>query len=158
MRPTALPFRAAALTLALAAAPGLAASGAAQGRSPEDTRTIASYRLTMSMLRKVVPAMYAPGGDSCKKPRQSDVSSLSLAQMTRTLETCSPVLTSLKQAGVRPREAALLYAALLNVSQEVARRGGSAEALPPGVVRDNALLLEQNDPEIRKLTETGGQS
>ena len=31
-------------------------------------------------------------------------------------------------------------------------------ALPPGVMRDNALLLEQNDPEIRKLTNPGGQS
>ena len=51
-----------------------------------------------------------------------------------------------------------MFAALLNVSQQVARRGGKASALPPGVVRDNAVLLEQHDPEIRKLLETGGKS
>jgi hypothetical protein len=33
-----------------------------------------------------------------------------------------------------------------------------ASALPPGVARDNALMLEQNDPEIRKLTKTGAES
>ncbi len=78
--------------------------------------------------------------------------------MTRTLEACSPLAQSLRRVGVPPREAALVFAALLNVSQQVARRGGKASALPPGVVRDNAVLLEQNDPEIRKLLETGGKS
>jgi hypothetical protein len=158
MRFPALPFRAAALTLALVAAPGLASPGAAQGRSADDSRAIDSFRLTMPMLRKVLPAMSAPGVKSCEKPRHDDPASQSLAQMTRTLEACSPVAKSLRRAGVEPRDAAILYAALLNVSQEVARRGGKAAALPPGVVRDNALLLERNESEIRKLTETGGQS
>jgi hypothetical protein len=158
MRCSSLPFRAAALALALAAAPGLAPPGAAQGRSAEDTEAIESYRLTMPMLRKVLPTMYAPGARRCEQRPRRDPMTLSLAEMTRTLEACSPVAKSLHEAGVRPREAAILYASLLNVSQQVARRGGKASALPPGVVRDNALLLEQNDPEIRKLTETGGQS
>ena len=30
-------------------------------------------------------------------------------------------------------------------------QGGRAMALPPGVLRDNALLLEQNDPELRRF-------
>jgi hypothetical protein len=68
------------------------------------------------------------------------------------------VLPSRREAGVRPREAAIVYAALLNVSREVALRGSKTSARPPGVVRDNAMLLEQNDPEIRKVSRTGGQS
>ena len=60
--------------------------------------------------------------------------------------------------GEEPRDAAILYAALLTVSRKVALRGGRASALPPGVVHDNALLLEQNASEIRKLTKAGGQS
>lgn len=158
MRFSSVPFRAAAFTLALAAAPGLAGLGAAQGRNAKDTGTIANYRLTMPMLRKVLPATHAPGTERCEQRRHRDPASLSLAEMTRTLEACSAVVKSLRQAGVQPREAAILYAALLNVSHEVARRGGKASGLPPGVVRDNALLLEQNDPEIRMLTKTGGQS
>lgn len=155
---SSLLFRAGALTLALAAAPNLAAPGAAQGRSAEDTRAIESYRVTMPMLRKVLPAMSALGTVRCEERRPSDPHSLSLAEMTRKLDTCSPVVKSLREAGVQPREAAIVYAALLNVSREVALRGGNASTLPPGVVRDNALLLEQHDPEIRKLTRTGGQS
>jgi hypothetical protein len=143
---------------ALAVASGLATPGAAQGRNAEDTRTIDNYRLTMPMVRRVLPATYALGAESCKTSRESDVYSLSLAQLTRTLEGCTPVMKSLREAGVRPREAALLYAALLRVSEQVARHGGKASALPAGVVRDNALLLEQNDREIRQLTETGGKS
>lgn len=30
--------------------------------------------------------------------------------------------------------------------------------VPAGVVRDNAVLLERNDPDNRKLTQTRGQS
>ena len=85
----------------------------------------------MPMLRKVLPAMHAPGAQSCDKRRDRDPSSLSLAQVTATLE---------------------------RFSRQVALRGGKATVLPPGVVRDNALLLEQNDFEIRKLTKPGVQS
>src|SRR5687768_15232497 len=103
MRCSSLLLRAAALTLALAAAPGLAAPGAAQGRSAEDTRAIESYRLTMPMLRKVLPTMYAPGSRRCEQRPHRDPMTLSLAEMTRTLEACSPVGKSLREAGVRPR-------------------------------------------------------
>jgi hypothetical protein len=151
-------LRAALLAFGLAAAPGLASPGAAQGRSAEDTRMIESYRLTMPMLRKMLPAMHEMGTVRCGEHRPSDPHSLSLAEMTRRLEACSPVVTSLRQAGVQPRDVALVFAALLNVSRELGRRGGQASAVPPGVVRDNALLLERNDSEIRKLTRTGGQS
>ncbi len=158
MRCSSLPLRAATLTLALATAPGFAASGVAQGRSAEDARAIERYRFTMAMLRKVLPTMYAPGTRRCEQRPPRDPMTLSLTDMTRTLEDCSPVAKALRQAGVQPRDAAILYAALLNVSRQVALRGGKTSALPPGTVRDNALLLEQNDAEIRKLTETRGQS
>jgi len=82
---------------------------------------------------------------------------MALADMTRKLEACSPVVESLRQAGVKARDAALLYAALLHTSRELGRHGGQASGLPPGVARQNALLLERNEAEIRKLTMTGGQ-
>lgn len=154
---TSLP-RAIAVALAFAAVPGLGSPVAAQARSAEDTRTIDTYRLTMPILRKVLPAMHAPGAQTCEKRRDRDPSSLSLAQMTATLERCTPVTRSLREAGVQTRDAAIAYAVLLHVSRQVALRGGKATALPPGVVRDNALLLEQNDSEIRKLTKPGAQS
>jgi hypothetical protein len=153
-----LAFRAAVLAVGLAATAGLASPGAAQGRSAEDTKAIEEYRLTMPMLRKVLPAMFALGSQPCEKRRDTDPYSLGLAEMTRRLEACSPVVESLGQAGVKAGDAALLYAALLHVGRELGRRGGQASGLPPGVLRDNARLLEQNEPEIRKLTQTGGQS
>ena len=158
MRFSALPLRIAATVLGLSVAPGLASAAAAQGRSVEDSRAIEAYRLTMPTLRKVLPAMYGPAAERCEKPSQRDPMTLSLAEMTRTLEACPDLARSLRDAGVELREAAILSAALLNVSREVALRNGQASALPPGVVRDNALLLEQNDPEIRKLTDTRGRS
>jgi hypothetical protein len=147
-----------AAALALAAVAVLASPGAAQGRSAEDTRTIDAYRLTMPVLRKVLPALYAPEGRSCPRENGRDPHSLNLAEMTRSLERCGPVLQSLKRAGVSARDAAIVFASLLRTGQQVAMQGGKASAMPPGVLRDNALLLEENDPEIRKLVDTGGQS
>jgi len=153
-----LAIRAAVLALGLAAAPRLALPGAAQGRSAEDTKAIEEYRITMPMLRKTLPAMYALGTARCQEGRRTNPDSLGLAEMTRKLETCSPVMQSLSQAGVKAKDAALLYAALLHTGHELARRGGQSAALPPGVTHDNAVLLEENDAEIRKLTKIGGQS
>ena len=153
-----LAFRAAALAFWLVAAPALSSPGAAQGRSAEDTKAIEEYRITMPMLRKTLPAMYALGTVRCEERRRTDPHSLSLDEMRRKLEACSPVMQSLRQAGVKAGDAALLYAALLHTALELGRRGGQSAALPPGVTRDNAVLLEQNDAEIRRLTKTGGQS
>jgi hypothetical protein len=101
----------------------------AQGRSAEETRTIDAYRLTMPTLVKVLPALYAEGADTCERQKGRDPHTLSIAEMTRSLERCAPVLRALERAEVTSR-----------------------------VLRDNALLLEQNDPEIRRLTKTGAQS
>jgi hypothetical protein len=153
-----LGFRAAAFTLGLASVPGLASPAAAQGRSAEDTRTIDGYRLTMPVLRKVLPAFHAPGAQSCPRESGRDPHSLSVAEMVRSLERCAPILQALERAGVPARDAAIVFASLLRTGQQVAMQGGKASALPPGVLRDNALLLERNDPELRRLTKNGAQS
>jgi hypothetical protein len=149
-------FRAAVLGLALAAAPGLASTGAAQGRSAADVRTVEGYRLTMPVLQKVLPALYAPGAQGCPQERDRDPRSLGLAEMARLLERCGPIVQALKRAGVPTRDAAIVLASVYRTSEEVALRGGKASAVPPGVLRDNALLLQR--PEIRRITEGGSRS
>lgn len=149
---------AAVLALTLSGAFTLVAPAAAQGRRVEDTKAIDSYRLTMTVLRKVLPALYAPGARSCPRAKDRDPNSLSLAEMTQSLERCAPMMQALARAGVPAREAAIVFGSLLRTGQRVAMQSGRASALPPGVARDNALLLEQNDPEIRKLTKTGAES
>jgi hypothetical protein len=79
------------------------------------------------------------------------VASLSLAEMTRVLERCAPVMQQLRKAGVPPRDAAVVLASLHRTGQAVAQRSGNARAVPAGVLRDNALLLEANDSELRRL-------
>jgi hypothetical protein len=146
------------LALTLAAAHRLASPPAAQGRSIEDTKTSDSYRLTMPVLRKVLPALYAPGAQRCPRATDRDPNRLSIAEMTRSLERCAPVMQALSRVGVPAWEAAIVFGSLHRTGQRVAMQGGKASALPLGVVRDNALLLEQNDPEIRKLTRIGAES
>ena len=146
-------IRTAALALSLATA--VAGPLAAQGRSAEDTRTIDAYRLTMPALRKVLPALYAPGHEACEQRKDRDPHRLSLAEMTALLERCAPVLRALGQAGVKPQEAALVFASLLRTSERVALQGGKPRALPPGALRDNALLLEEHDAELRRMAKAG---
>ncbi|HET6578366.1 MAG TPA: hypothetical protein VFG66_08585 [Gemmatimonadales bacterium] len=148
-------LRVAGLALAIATAQGAVVPLTAQGRSVEDARTVDAYQLTMPTLRKVLPALYAEGADACEQQKRRDPRTLSIAQMTRSLERCAPVLRALERAEVTPREAAIVLAALYRASEQVALRGGKTTSLPPGVLRDNALLLERNDPEIRRLTKTG---
>ena len=143
-----------AMVLALFAAGELAA----QGRSAADQQAIDGYRLTMPTLRKVLPALYSPGAQACEKPRDRDPHTLALTEMTRSLERCATVKQALTKAGVPPREAAMVFASLLRTGQQVAMHGGKASALRPGVLRDNAFLLEQNDAELRRLTRNGATS
>lgn len=158
MRFALRPSGAAVFALTLVAALTLPSPAPAQVRSVAESKAIDSYRLTMPMLRKVVPALYAPGAQSCPRPKARDANSLSIAEMTRSLERCPPVTRALARVGVPVREAAVVFASLLRTGQQVAMQSGRTAALPPGVARDNALLLEQNDPEIRKLTRTGAES
>ena len=146
--------RALVLVLALFIAP--AASLAAQ-RSAEDARIIDGYRLTMPVLRKVLPALKAaPPG--CKAAEVRDVQTLSIKQMTRMLDECYPVSTALQSAGISARDAAIVFGSMMRTAQAVALQGGKAGALSAGPLRDNALLMEQNDAELRRLARNGGQS
>jgi len=142
----------------LAAVPGAASHAAAQSRSEADARTIDGDRLTLPTLRKVLPAFYAPGVQSCPQSRNRDPHTVGIGEMVSSLERCPPVLHALRQAGVPPREAAIVFASLLRTGQQVALRGGKASALPAGVLRENALLLEQNGPELSKLSNPGADS
>lgn len=130
----------------------------AQTRSAEDARIIDSYRLTMPVLRKVLPALNVPGAQNCPRDGTRDPHTMSIADMVRMLERCSPVVEALRRADVPTRDGAIAFASLLRTAKEVALHSGSAIAIAPGVLRDNALLVERNDPEIRRLTKTGGPS
>ena len=146
------PYRLAlALGLALLPSAILAPAAEAQGRSPADKRVVESHRLTMPALRKVLPALYAPGAESCPRDRR-DPRTLSLAEMTQMIERCAPMAQALRRTGVPSREAALVMASLYRTAEAIAIRQGDASAVDPGPLRDNALLLQQNDPEIKRLT------
>ena len=130
----------------------------AQTRSGEDTKIIDSYRLTMPVLRKVLPALNAPGAQNCPRDGSRDPHTMSIADMVRMLERCSPVVDALRRAGVPTRDGAIVFASLLRTAKEVALQSGNASAIAPGALRDNALLVERNDPEIKRLTKTGAPS
>ena len=151
-------LRTSALALVLTALLCFASSVAAQARSAADAMTIDNYRLTMPVLREVLPALYAPGAQACPRPAGRDPHTLGIAEMVQSLERCVPVMQSLTRAGLPSRDAAIAFASLLRTGQQVALHGGKAAALPAGVLRDNAVLLEQNEPEITKLTRTGAPS
>jgi hypothetical protein len=154
-----MPFRCAlAFGLALVTTSMTAPGAMAQGRSPADARIIDGYRLTMPVLRKVLPALYAPGAGSCPRDRNRDPHAMNIADMMQMLERCAPVAQALRRAGVPARDGAIVFASLLRTAKAVALQSGKASAVAPGVLRDNALLLEQNDSEIKRLTRTGAPS
>ena len=142
----------------LLAASTAAPAAPAQARSPADARIIDGYRLTMPVLRKVLPALYAPGAQGCPRDRTRDPHTMSIADMVAMLERCAPVVQSLQRAGVPVRDGAIVFASLLRTAREVALKSGKAADIAPGVLRDNALLLQQNDPELKRLTRNGASS
>ena len=153
------PFRCAlAFGFALVTSSMIAPTAGAQGRSPADARLIDSYRLTMPVLRKVLPALYAPGAQSCPRDRTRDPHAMNIAEMVSVLERCPPVVQSLQRAGVPLRDGAIVFASMLRTGKEVALHSGNASALAPGVLRDNAFLLQQNEPELKRLARTGAPS
>lgn len=140
-----------ALGLALLASSLIAPVATAQGRSPADARIIDGYRLTMPMLRKVLPALYAPGAQSCPRDTR-DPRTLGIAEMAQMIDRCAPMAQALRRAGVPAREGALVMASLYRTAAAVAIRRGDANAVDQGPLRDNALLMQQNDAEIKRLT------
>ena len=140
-----------AFGLALFSPAMLAPAAAAQGRSPADARLVESHRLSMPMLRKVLPALAAPGAASCPRERR-DPRTLSLAEMAQTIERCAPMAAALRRAAVPPSEAALVMASLYRTAEAVAIRRGDVNAVDQGPLRDNALLMQEHDAEIKRLT------
>jgi hypothetical protein len=139
-----------ALGLALLPAATVAPAAAAQGRSPADARAIEGHRLTMPMLRKVLPALGAAGAQSCARVRRVP-RTLGLAEIALFIEHCAPMAQALRRTGVPAREAALVMGSLYRTSEAVALRSGDVNAVDPGPLRDNALLMQQNDAEIKRL-------
>lgn len=123
----------------------------AQGRSPADTKIVESYRLTMPVLRKVLPALYAPGSQSCSRDTR-DPRRMSLAEITKMIDGCASMAEALRKASVPSRDAALVLASLYRTAEAVAIRRGDASAVDQGPLRDNALLMKENDAEIKRLT------
>jgi hypothetical protein len=62
------------------------------------------------------------------------------------------MVQALRRAGVPAREAALVMASLYRTAEAVALQSGNASAVAQGPLRDNALLLQQNESEIKRLT------
>lgn len=140
-----------ALGLALLTSTMLAPTAGGQGRSAADTKIVDSFRLTMPVLRKVLPGLYAPGAESCPRDRR-DPRTLGIAEMAQMIERCAPMTAALRRAGVPSREAAIVMASLYRTAEAVALQRGNASTVAAGPLRDNALLLERNDAEIKRLT------
>ena len=68
------------------------------------------------------------------------------------------ILAACADAGISPRDAAVVFGSMMRTAQAVALQGGNASAVPAGSLRDNALLLERNEAELRRLSQRGGQS
>ena len=152
---TPFPGRVVGLVLSLAISQGATARLAAQ-RSAEDSRIIDGYRLTMSVLQRVLPALQA-APPSCRPREQRDPHTLSIAEMTRTLEQCGPVMQVLQKEGVSARDAAIVSASMLSTAKAMSVHDGKASAVPAGPLHDNAVPLETNDAELRRITSDGGQ-
>ena len=72
--------------------------------------------------------------------------------MAQMIDRCAPMAQALRRASVPSRDAALVMASLYRTAEAVAIRQGDANAVDQGPLRDNALLLKQNDAEIKRLT------
>ena len=165
-RPSGAPLPALATLVALCTFLGAPSPAHSQGDALADARAVESYRLTMPVLRKVLPALYHPEARACEKGKNEhrDPSRMSLAEMTARLEECAPVRNAVRQSGLSAREAALTLAALLRASrrsadEESARAtGGQAPPLAPGPLRDNVQLIRDNEAELGRLTRSGEQA
>jgi hypothetical protein len=120
--------------------------------------SVDEYRLSMPMLRKVLPVLYAPRMDTCPRRAPREVAAMSVAEMQEQIEHCAPVQRAAAAHGVTTREVALVSKALMQVGIRMAEEesakatGGTPAPLPPGVLRDNVALVRQNEAELGRLT------
>ncbi len=142
------------LVAALAGAP----PANAQAGFPSGPPGAEDYRLTLSSLRAVLPAVQAGAGSRCEKPEEKrDRFAMTLAEMTATLERCAPVRAELARAGVSTREAASVLGAFMYAGRRITLEesaiavGQQASTLPAGPLKDNVALIRQNEAELRRL-------
>ena len=117
------------------------------------------YRLTMPVLRKALPALYAAGKERCTERQRSpqEIAEMTVAQMEAELDGCAPVQRAAAAQGVTTRELAQVSKALLQVGHRMAEEesakatGGTAAPLPPGALRDNVATVRQNEAELGRL-------
>jgi hypothetical protein len=149
------------VSLALPILPLAAGDADAQRQPSTASADAGDYRLTMPMLRKALPVLYAPGAKAeCAESEEEyrDVRAMSVAEMEKLLDECPPIRRAAAAQGISLRELALVYKALTlagyrMASEESAKvSGGTAAPLPPGALRDNVALLRDNDAELARLS------
>lgn len=149
------------VALALPALP-LAACDANAQRQQQPTSTEGDdYRLTMPVLRKALPVLYAPEAKKECAEQESelrDVRAMGVGQMEKLLDQCPPAKRGAAEAGISTRELAQVWKALTLAIYRMAEeenakvRGGTATPLPPGALRDNVALFRQNEAELARFS------
>ena len=130
----------------------------AAAQSPGEAAS--DYRLTMPVLRKAIPALYAAGKESCTRRHrdQRELAEMTVAQMASELDGCAPVQRAAAAQGISTLELAQVSKALMQVGHRISEEesakvtGGTPPALPSGVLRDNVSLVRQNEAELGRLT------
>ena len=158
--PLPAPFGAGLPTSFLLALAGTHPASAQSGR-PSGPPGAEQYRLTLPALRRVMPALQAPGQESCRRREEKrDPLAMTLVEMTAALERCEPIRAALAKAGVSLREGASVLGAFMYAGRRITEEesalamGNSAPPLPRGSLKDNVELLRRNEAELRRLTQS----
>ena len=152
------------MSIALLALPAVAATARAQGKGPEDMRTLANYRLTMPTLRKVLGAIREMKADAESKKLEAageegfnkDIASMSLAEIAAEYDRLPPAKRAIARSGLSTREwvtafASFIWATRVIGEQELAKMSGKAPITPGHVPQENVDLVRQNEAEIERL-------
>ena len=161
---SAFPFRTAVRALACLALSGLplAACDADAQRQPSAASAgVEDYRLTMPVLRKALPVLYAPEAQGkCRRPGEemSEVAAMSITEMETRLEACEVIRGGAAAQGISLRELALVSKAIMLASYRMAQEesakatGRTAPPLPPGALADNVAVMRQHEAELARLS------
>jgi hypothetical protein len=132
---------------------------ASEAAAQKQAAATSDYRLTMPVLRKALPALYAAGKERCTSRQRSpqEIDEMTVAQMEAELEGCAPVQRAAAAHGITTRELAQVSKALLQAGHRLAEEesakatGGTAAPLPAGALRDNVALVRENEVELGRL-------
>jgi hypothetical protein len=145
--------------LALLVLPPVVSTARAQGRGRADMKTLASYRLTMPTVRKLLSAARAAEADPAyrQSPSLEKVEGMSLAEFTAAIDRNPATKRAVARAGLSTREwatawASFMWAVRVLAEQEMARgMGRRPRRLPAHVPHANVNLVRQNQAEIERL-------